>query len=151
MVSGLGPGDRLNVRLEPTPASPALATLRNGEIVRNRGCRMAGGRRWCRVRSTTGVDVTGWVVGRYLREAAAPPGGGGGTGFSVVTGLAAGDSLNVRSRPDTGSSVIARLAQGARVRNLGCETVGSSRWCRIRTTGGVEVTGWVNGRYLRDG
>ena len=43
------------------------------------------------------------------------------------------------------------LAQGARVRNLGCETIGQTRWCQIRTTGSVEVTGWVNGRYLREG
>jgi len=93
-----------------------------------------------------GVDVTGWVAGRYLREAAAPSGG-----LYVVTGLAAGDTLNVRSKASTSGAVIARLSQGAKVRNLGCETVGKTRWCKIRTTGGVEVTGWVNGRYLREG
>lgn len=151
-VTGLASNERLGVRLEPRSGSDVLATLRNGEIVRNLGCRMSGGSRWCKVRSTTGMDVTGWVAGRYLRESAAPGGGGGGIGpdFYVVRGLPAGDTLNVRTRPSTQGEVIARLSEGARVRNLGCEQSGQTRWCRIRTTGGVEVTGWVNARYLRE-
>lgn len=152
-VTGLGSNERLGVRLEPRTGAEVLATLRNGEIVRDLGCRMSGGMRWCRIRSTTGMDVTGWVSGRYLRESAAPgAGGGGGIGpdFYVVRGLPAGDTLNVRTRPSTQGEVIARLSEGARVRNLGCEQSGQTRWCRIRTTGGVEVTGWVNGRYLRE-
>lgn len=155
-VRGLASNERLGVRLEPKSGSDVLATLRNGEVVRNLGCRMTGSTRWCRVRSTVGMDVTGWVAGRYLTEAAGPvtpppvP-DDGGPDFYVVRGLTAGDTLNVRTRPSTQGEVIARLAQGSRVRNLGCETSGQTRWCKIRTTGGVEVTGWVNGRYLREG
>jgi uncharacterized protein YgiM (DUF1202 family) len=98
------------------------------------------------------MDVTGWVAGSYLREAAAPGGGGGATEpqFYFVRGLSAGDTLNVRTKPSTQGDVIARLSEGAKVRNLGCEQSGQTRWCRIRTTGGVEVTGWVNARYLRE-
>jgi uncharacterized protein YraI len=159
VVRGLGSNERLGVRVEPRSGAALLATLSNGEIVRNLGCRMTGSTRWCQVRSTTGMDVTGWVTGRFLRESAgpvvAPPSSGGngasGPDFYVVSGLAAGDTLNVRSRASTQGEVIARLSQGARVRNLGCEMVGQARWCRIRTTGGVDVTGWVNGRYLREG
>lgn len=156
-VRGLASNERLGVRLEPKSGSSVLATLRNGEIVRNLGCRMTGSTRWCRIRSTTGMDVTGWVAGRYLTESAGPPvtpppiPDDGGPDFYVVRGLSAGDTLNVRTRPSTQGEVIARLAQGARVRNLGCETSGQTRWCKIQTTGGVEVTGWVNGRYLREG
>ncbi|NHB75520.1 SH3 domain-containing protein [Rhodobacter calidifons] len=152
-VTGLAGNERLGVRLEPRSSSDVLATLRNGEIVRNLGCRMSGGARWCRIRSTVGMDVTGWVRGSYLRESAAPGGGGGGGSgpdFYVVRGLPAGDTLNVRTRPSTQGDVIARLSEGARVRNLGCEQSGQTRWCKIRSTGGVEVTGWVNGRYLRE-
>lgn len=111
--------------------------------------------RWCRVRSITGMDVTGWVATRYLRESRGPieiqpPAGSGSSPDSyLVTGLAAGDYLNVRSSASTQGSVIARLAQGTKVQNLGCEQSGQTRWCRIRTVGGVEVTGWVNARYLR--
>jgi uncharacterized protein YraI len=155
-VRGLPPGDRLNVRRDPSASSPALATLSEGEVVRNLGCRMNGSARWCRIRSTTGMDVTGWVAGRYLRESAGPPPGGSGSGASgpdtwVVAGLAAGDTLNVRTEPSTQGQVIAALQSGARVQNLGCRQSGSARWCQIRTTGGVTLTGWVNGRYLREG
>lgn len=152
-VRGLGPNERLGVRLEPRSGSTVLATLKNDEIVRNLGCRMTGSQRWCRIRSITGMDVTGWVSARYLRESRGPFGGGSGAGpdFYVVRGLAAGDTLNVRSKASTQGTVIARLSQGTRVRNLGCQVSGQTRWCKIRTTGSVEVTGWVNGRYLREG
>jgi uncharacterized protein YraI len=154
-VVGLASNERLGVRLEPRSGSTVLATLTNREIVRNLGCRMSGSQRWCRIRSITGMDVTGWVSARYLRESGGPvqpPAGGdaGGPDFYVVQGLTAGDTLNVRTRPSTRGDVIARLSQGTRVRNLGCEVIGQSRWCRIRTTGAGAVTGWVNGRYLRE-
>jgi uncharacterized protein YraI len=134
-----------------------LATLKNREIVRNLGCRMTGAARWCRIRSITGMDVTGWVAGTYLRESRGPievqppVGGGSGPDAYVVSGLAPGDTLNVRTRPSTQGDVIAQLASGAKVQNLGCEQSGQTRWCRIRTTGTVSVTGWVNGRYLQKG
>ncbi|MFN3575489.1 MAG: SH3 domain-containing protein [Tabrizicola sp.] len=155
VVRGLGGNERLGVRVEPRAGATLLATLREGEIVRNLGCRMTGSSRWCRIRSTTGMDVTGWVNGRYLRESGAPSlpvvPDDGGPDFYIVRGLAAGDTLNVRTRPSTSGQVIAQLEQGARVRNLGCQTSGQTRWCRIETTGGVKLTGWVNGRYLREG
>ncbi|UXU75497.1 MULTISPECIES: SH3 domain-containing protein [unclassified Paracoccus (in: a-proteobacteria)] len=162
-VTGIAQGQRLNIRREPSASSPALATLREGEVVRNLGCRTTQQGRWCRVRSTVGMDVTGWVAGRYLRESsgvAVPPiavqppqGGDGGHGpdFYVVRGLPAGDTLNVRAEPSASSTILGRLSAGARVRNLGCRQIGQSRWCRIATTGGVQVTGWVNGRYLKEG
>lgn len=159
-VTGLPGGSPLNVRRDPSAASPALATLREREIVRNLGCKMSGNARWCRIRSTTGMDVTGWVAGRYLRESGAPiavdpPIGGDdgshGPDFYAVSGLSAGDLLNIRSKPSAQGAVLGRLSEGARVRNLGCQVKGQTRWCKIQTTGGVEVTGWVNGRYLREG
>lgn len=155
-VRGLPSGERLNVRREPSAQSPALGTLREGEVVRNLGCRTSGAARWCRIRSTTGVDVTGWVAARYLRAAARPTTGGGGTAttgpdFWLVSGLSAGDSLNVRANPATDARILATVRSGERLANLGCRQDGQTRWCRIRTTGGVKVTGWVNGRYLREG
>jgi uncharacterized protein YraI len=154
VVTGLAQTERLGVRQEPRIGAAVLATLKNGEIVRNLGCRLSGAMRWCRIRSLSGVDVTGWVAARYTRESAAPSNPGeddGGPDFYVVRGLAAGDTLNVRSQASTQGRVLAQLSQGARVRNLGCQQSGTTRWCKIRTTGGVVVTGWVNGRYLREG
>jgi uncharacterized protein YraI len=161
-VRGLPPGDRLTVRREPSASARALATLREGEVVRNLGCRTSSGARWCRIRSTEGIDVTGWVAGRFLVESRAPgrptppppppPPGSGSSGpdFYRVSGLPAGDRLNVRAEPSASARILASLGPGERVRNLGCRMQGSARWCQIRTTGGVDVTGWVNGRYLSE-
>jgi uncharacterized protein YraI len=162
-VRGLPQGAKLAVRRDPAASSPALATLSEREIVQNRGCRDTPGGRWCRIRSITGMDVTGWVSARYLRESRGPtaiqppvqpPAGGGidmhGPDFYVVTGLKPGDSLNVRAQPSTQGAILGRLSAGTRVRNLGCRQTGTSRWCRIQTTGAVELTGWVSGRYLRE-
>ena len=163
-VTGIGRGDRLNVRREPSANAPALATLSEGEIVRNLGCRRVNDARWCQIRSTTGMDVVGWVAGRYLTESAGPrpiqppvtsptgsSSGAHGPDFYIVHGLSAGDMLNIRAEPSAQSAVLGRLSQGARVHNLGCRQSGQTRWCRIETTGGVSVIGWVNGRYLREG
>lgn len=162
-VRGLPSGRVLGVRRDPASSSPALATLSEREVVQNLGCEGRGDGRWCRIRSITGMDVTGWVPGRYLRESSGPvrPPSGGGTGGGgsigggfgpdsfVVSGLAPGDLLNMRARPSAQADVVGRLAAGARMQNLGCEQVGAARWCRVQTTGGVVVTGWVNARYLR--
>lgn len=71
----------LNIRSAPSASAPTVARLPNGIIVENRGCRMAEGRRWCRVADG---DATGWAAGDYLVEAArpsAPSGGAGGAGM----------------------------------------------------------------------
>lgn len=157
VVRGLSRGDLLNVRARPSGQAQVLATLREREIVRNLGCQMSGQVRWCRVRSTSGIDVTGWVNGRFLQESGPPPApGGGGSGasgpdFWVVSGLSSGDRLNIRARPSAQSQILGNLGQRERVINLGCEQIGQTRWCRIETMTGARVTGWVNGRYLREG
>ena len=160
-VAGLSRGDVLNVRRDPSAKAPALATLREGEVVRNLGCRTNDGARWCRIRSTTGMDVTGWVAGRYLREAAGPSAGakpGAGVkpgaksrGRYVVSGLPAGDTLNIRAEPSGTARIIATLQPGEKVERFGCKDVGRFRWCQIRTLGRSDLTGWVNSRYLTKG
>lgn len=71
----------------------------------------------------------------------------GGPDFWAVTGLGAGDSLNLRAGPSTRDKVIGRLAEAEVVRNLGCRMTGAQRWCQVETTFGA---GWVAGRYLRE-
>ncbi|WP_251978420.1 SH3 domain-containing protein [Salinicola avicenniae] len=61
---------RLNVRRGPDARYPTLNALANGEILENRGCRLSGDIRWCRIRAA-GSGQRGWVAGRYLVEA--PP------------------------------------------------------------------------------
>jgi hypothetical protein len=71
----------------------------------------------------------------------------GGPDFWAVTGLATGDSLNLRAGPSTDNKVIGRLAEGEILRNLGCRMTGKQRWCQIETPVGP---GWVAGRFLRE-
>ncbi|MBN2631299.1 MAG: SH3 domain-containing protein [Rhodobacteraceae bacterium] len=157
-VTGLKPNDRLNIRSMPSAQSRVLGSLRNGETVRNLGCRMEGSTRWCKIRTYSAPNITGYVNGRYLREGAAPPPPKplpddnltGGPDYWRVRGLKPGDTLNVRQAPSTSSRVLATLREGERVRNLGCQMSGKTRWCLIRSTTGMDVTGYVAGAYLRE-
>lgn len=76
---------------------------------------------------------------------------GGASEIARVTGIPAGDVLNVRSGPGTSYRIVGALGNGDRVRNLGCQSQGSSRWCRIEMMTDMRERGWVNGRYLIGG
>jgi len=58
---------RLNLRAAPSAGARVLAQAGRGDILRNFGCRMAEGRRWCRVDRPDGT--AGWAAGAYLAEA----------------------------------------------------------------------------------
>ena len=74
-VAGLDPGDKLNLRAGPSTDAAVLARFPEGTILRNRGCKMTGTRRWCDVEARDDATVRGWVSGRYLHEAPATPAG----------------------------------------------------------------------------
>lgn len=85
-----------------------------------------------------------------------------------VHGVAAGDVLNIRQKADPKSEKIGEIPpDGQCIKNIRCvggltfkefSTLsepekkkiekGRPRWCLIEYSG---VTGWVNGRYLREG
>lgn len=75
----------------------------------------------------------------------------GGPDFWQVTGVPAGDVLNLRKSPSARAAIVTSVAEGAALRNAGCRNVGGQRWCRVETASGPAQTGWVNGRYLREG
>lgn len=66
-VANVPPGDRLNVRAQPSSQAATVARLANGTVLRNLGCRMNGQTRWCRIEHRDGSAV-GWVAGRFLVE-----------------------------------------------------------------------------------
>jgi hypothetical protein len=68
-VSGVAAGDVLNIRRGPAAREPAVGIAVNGDRLRNTGCRIVLGQRWCKVERLAGPSATGWVAGRYLREA----------------------------------------------------------------------------------
>jgi hypothetical protein len=68
-VHGVGAGDRLNLRAGPSARDRVLGRVADGAILRNLGCAMTGGARWCQVRAEA-LGLTGWAAGRFLREGA---------------------------------------------------------------------------------
>jgi hypothetical protein len=74
----------LNVRSAPSTGAPAIGRFPNTAILRNLGCRMNEGRRWCRVEATAPGGIPGWVAGNFLVESAAP-GSSANTGATSST------------------------------------------------------------------
>ena len=74
----------------------------------------------------------------------------GGPDYWDVANLSSGETLNVRSEPGAGKQIVGTLLIGDRVRNLGCKQAGSSRWCQVEAGLKQKLTGWVNGKYLRE-
>ncbi len=70
--------------------------------------------------------------------------------YVTVHGVPQNDVLNVRSGPSAQSRIVGALANGDRVRNLGCRNEGGSRWCRIQMLDDMKSEGWVNDRYLKE-
>ncbi|EEX16508.1 Bacterial SH3 domain family protein [Citreicella sp. SE45] len=99
---------------------------------------------------------TGKTVG-YSIDVMIPPGGTeitaagssvAGGDMAIVSGLQAGDLLNVRAGPGTGNRVTGQLADGDNVRRVGCQMVGSTEWCEIEMMTDMRERGWVAARYL---
>ena len=83
-----------------------------------------------------------------------PPAGSGdadasGPDWWAVTGVSAGDLLNVREGPSTNDRVMARVGNGAVLRNGGCVGEGRGRWCKVSASDG-RFTGWASGRFLQE-
>jgi hypothetical protein len=70
----------LNIRTSPSTGAAVAGRVRRQEILRNSGCRMAEGRRWCQVETLGRPRITGWAAGDFLRESAY---GGPGTAVQL--------------------------------------------------------------------
>ena len=103
------------------------------------------------------MDNSNIHIGGGQHASRATTGGGdyadgdaGGPDFWEVTGVPGGDTLNMRAGPSTRERVVGELGNGMIVRNLGCKTSGSQRWCRVARPEDLELRGWVAGRFLRE-
>jgi hypothetical protein len=74
----------------------------------------------------------------------------GGPDFWQVTDISARDRLNLRSAPSPRSALVMRVPVGTTLRNRGCRMQGEQRWCQVETVD-TGKSGWVNGRFLREG
>lgn len=75
----------------------------------------------------------------------------GGPDVWEVRGLEPGHELELHAGPSSRDSVLARFANGARLTNMGCAMKDDERWCQVAPREGGKPTGWVQGRFLREG
>jgi hypothetical protein len=61
-------GGVLNLRQSASAGAGVVVGLANGTPVHNLGCRMAEGRRWCRVATLSDPGFEGWAAGDFLVE-----------------------------------------------------------------------------------
>jgi hypothetical protein len=77
--------------------------------------------------------------------------------FGSVIGVASGDRLNVRAKPNYKSKKVASLPNGAFVGIDRCKRVGKSIWCKVHHIAQLDYEGfdcddncgWVNAKYLK--
>lgn len=139
------------MRSEHPPDSPCLPTV---------GERPAGtAPRW-RPKAAAGALLVAFASAAHATA--------DGPDHFTVRGVSAGHVLNIRAEPDAKAPRVGAIpATGTCIRNLGCRgglTLNefttltpeeqarrqreNPRWCRIEYRG---TTGWVAGRYLREG
>lgn len=73
-VTMADPAGRASIREKPSAGGASLADVDDGAVLRNLGCRMNEGRRWCRVAALDAPAVEGWASGDVLRESSYQPG-----------------------------------------------------------------------------
>jgi len=56
------------------------------------------------------------------------------SGYFRVSGVPSNDVLNMRKYPLPSAPQVGALANGDKVRNLGCRSQGNWRWCRVGLT-----------------
>ncbi|WP_352546845.1 SH3 domain-containing protein [Mesorhizobium sp. M0027] len=66
IVTGLAPGDLLNVRATASAMGKIEARLPIGSSVKNLGCGDVSGHRWCKVEDIDDPKLSGWAPARYL-------------------------------------------------------------------------------------
>jgi len=128
----------LNLRQGPGLNYTVVGSLTRGETIEGRGLSADGG--WAQVRKTSGT--TGWASLKYLTKVSAPPPPDPNEVQMIVTI----DTLNIRSGPGTGYSIVGQVHRGETVTYLGATPAWD--WVNIKTN--QNTTGWCSSRYLME-
>lgn len=134
--------DLLKIRSQPSSSGTVLAKMPQGSYVAVHWGPDANG--WYEI-TYKGID--GWAWGGYLTVngslgwSGAAPSTGSSASFSGTAWVTT-DSLNVRSRPGTGSAILGKLKTNAEIWVTGAKTSG---FYPISYGGG---TGYVSGDYI---
>ncbi|WP_168733056.1 SH3 domain-containing protein [Aliigemmobacter aestuarii] len=62
-------GGHINLRDAPSTGATVLTVAKDGTVLRNLGCRMNEGRRWCQVATLADPGIEAWAAGDFLIEA----------------------------------------------------------------------------------
>jgi hypothetical protein len=81
-----------------------------------------------------------WIAGPAAGESASGP---YSADWLQVRGI---ETADVHTRPS--GAAVARVPEGAVLRNMGCAGSGSRRWCRVAMPNGGSG-GWIYARFLR--
>lgn len=124
-------GGTLNLRSGPSAATGIVTRLPSGQNVRNLGCRMAEGRRWCRVATLADPGYEGWAAGDFLIEgtaAAAAP--------TPAPSVADGEQRVQFAAGTSGAELRGQLAPGESRRYLLNASSGQNLYVRVAPNGG---------------
>ena len=129
-VVNVASGDVLNMREEPSSRARIVAQKRYGQcgILVQAECQGS----WCPVEDGHSL---GWVNRRFISMVS--------PAMYCVSGVAAGDTLNLRAWPSPQSRVVAKLKR--RQCDISFLPYSRDGWQKIRVRG---WEGWVNRRYL---
>ncbi len=104
-------GGGLNLRNGPSAGAGVVTKLNNGQNLRNLGCRMAEGRRWCQVATLADPGYQGWAAGDFLVEGSNDPSAGTSTA-SASTGDSTSTVVVRFPAGSTGTELTGKLAPG---------------------------------------
>ena len=116
------------MRARPSTGSGIVTQLNSGQNVRNLGCRMAEGRRWCRVATLADPGNEGWVAAEFLVE--------GSGASSQISSVPAGADVRVQFASGTsGAELTGTLAPGDTRRYLIGARSGQFLYVRVAPRG----------------
>ena len=131
-------GGGLNLRASPSSSAGVVTRLNNGQNVRNLGCRMAEGRRWCRVATLADPGSEGWAAGDFLVEGSNDPSAGMNNSSSYSAGSSGDSTSTVTVRfpsGSTGTELTGSLAPGESRRYVLGAANGQNLYVRVAAQG----------------
>ena len=131
----------LNLRQGPGTNFTVIGSLKKGDVVA--GLAVSADGQWAQVR--TGSGVTGWASLKYLTKITAPPPPPPPASDDILM-IVTTDTLNVRSGPGQGFSIVGQVHRGETVTYLGA----SPAWDWVNVETSQHTKGWCSSRYLTE-
>lgn len=139
---------QLNVRAEPSTASPVLGIIAANQTILITGQDPGGN--WWQIIYEAGADGKGWITAQYVETATQPEVpviGGGEASADLANSAVIIQQLNIRSGPGTGFNSLGILNPNDVVSLTARNRDGS--WVQIQFADGPDGTGWISAAFVR--